>query len=154
VPRRDVASELPGEVPIKADIDCTSKGGLQNNLSEGLPVHRRRQFSSLTRQLTGQSGSFAKTCRSSAERVVYCWGVLFRPRYPLIDWPFGRSLCYVVVRLIGTWFVGGCSVLGPNPRHSAWPDRSAAIGELVRASALHRRVRKDLERLQDALPLR
>ena len=57
------------------------------------------------RQLTGPSGSFAKPCRSSAERMAYCWGARFLPRCPLTDRLFWkesvlcrRPLCWNVVR--------------------------------------------------------
>ena len=57
------------------------------------------------RQLTGPSGSFAKPCRSPAERMAYCWEARFLPRCPLTDWLFWkesvlcrRPLCWNVVR--------------------------------------------------------
>src|SRR4051812_15768911 len=114
-----------------------------------LPERTRRPFLICLRELTGKSGSFAINCQSPAERMAYCWEARFLPRYPLIDWPFGRSLCYVIVRIVGTWFFGRRTVFGRDPRNPARSDRSAAVGQLVRTAAMHDRIRKDLERLQD-----
>ena len=67
---------------------------------------------------------------------------------------FGRSLCYVVFHPVGTRFISRRIVLGSGIATRRFAGRLASGRELVRAAALHRRVRKDLEWVQDPLPLR
>src|SRR5947207_1083386 len=91
------------EYPRQADIDCTYKTDIQNTLSAYLKIKRRPVSSDCDNcpesPVTGMSGSFAITCRSLAERVIYRKGACFLLRSPPVDRPFGRSLRYVIVRL-------------------------------------------------------
>jgi hypothetical protein len=67
-----------------------------------------------------------------------------------------EGVCYGIVYLAGTGFIGGRAVFKPAPRPSARlaAERFAGQRELVRVATVHSRVRKDLEWLQDSLPLR
>src|SRR6476660_5148245 len=94
-------------------------------------------FFTLLRQLTGRSGSFAKPADHRRSVWLIVGESTAHVAIRLLIGFFGRSLCYVVVRPVGTWFVGGRSLLGSDPGHSARLARHAAIGQLVRIAALH-----------------
>jgi len=139
----------------KADIDCIRQTGFHNCLRCPLVCHERRvSIRAATTNRT--SGSFAINLPITNGPWLYRERASFLPRIPFVAWPIGRSLRHVIVRIVGTWFVGRRAVFGPDPRLSGWLDPGGFAGdrELVCAAALHGRIREDLERLQDSLPVR
>ena len=140
--------------PGQADIDCICSSELQNIRSVPtctdigglfcLPATTDWSLRKLRNYLPINGGAYGITVEKLASHHAI----------RLLIGLFGRSLCYVVFHSVGTRFISRCTVLGSGNSTRRFAERLASWRELVRAAALHGRVRKDLEWVQDPLPLR